>query len=150
MRERKRGRPPRAAGSIFPRDQVKQILLEGELAPQPGDPPRRVFPGLRALARRYGVSPSTLSRFAQQVGIVVAQPSQRNRAKVRWAEIERLLVEGKLHQHGDGNLVLVFPDLAELAMRFGVPIPELARFAKQRRCLQRRAALLNPALRSEK
>jgi hypothetical protein len=144
MKKRRRGRPARAAGPTFPRDEVKRILLEGESVPQPGGSPRRVFPGQRALARRYGVSPSTISRFARRLGIAATRRA-RERTRIPWGQIERLLVEGKLHQHQNGKLVLVFPELADLATEFDVSVPALARFAKQQRCLERRAALLTPA-----
>jgi AraC-like DNA-binding protein len=104
-----------------------------------------VFPGQGALARRYGVSPSTISRFAQRLGIAATRHAHRERTRIPWGQIERLLVEGRLHQHQNGKLVLVFPELAELATEFDVSVPALARFVKQQRCLERRAALLTPA-----
>jgi len=145
MKKRRRGRPARSAGPTFPRDEVKRILLEGECVPQPGGSSRRVFPGQRALARRYGVSPSTISRFAQRLGIAATRLAHRARTRIPWDQIERLLVEGTLHQHQTGKLVLVFPELADLATEFEVSVPALARFIKQQRCLERRAALLTPA-----
>jgi hypothetical protein len=144
MNKRRRGRPARGSGPVFPRDEVKGILVDGELVPHPAGPPRRVFTGPRGLARRYGVSPSTISRFARKLGIG-ARRAQRARTAIPWDEIDRLLVEGRLHQHQNGKLVLVFPELAELATEFDVSVPALARFVKQQRCLERRAALLTPA-----
>jgi hypothetical protein len=146
MNKRRRGRPARGSGPVFPRDEVKGILVDGELVPQPAGPPRRVFTGPRGLARRYGVSPSTISRFARKLGI----GARRARTAIPWDEIDRLLVEGKLFRIGDERLVLVFPDLVELATRFGVSVPRLTRFAKERQCAERRAALLTPGGRTDK
>ena len=75
MKKWKVGRPTRAEGPAFPRDVVIRILVQGELVPQAAGPPRREFPGPRALAARYGVSPSSISRFAKRLRLAEARQS---------------------------------------------------------------------------
>jgi hypothetical protein len=151
MKKRQPGRPPRADGHVFPHDEVTRILLDGEMVPQPNGPPRREFPGPRALAERYGVSPSTICRFAQKLGIANGQRSlteQATRSTVRvsipWGKIERLLIEGEAFRRLDGRLVFVIPDWANVAARFGVPVSTLRHFAKERCCVERRNAIMSP------
>jgi hypothetical protein len=69
MKKRKAGRPPRGSGPRFPRDEVARVLVDGELVFHPNGQLKREFPGVRALANRYDVSPSTISRFARSLNI---------------------------------------------------------------------------------
>jgi hypothetical protein len=156
--KRRRGRPARSSVPAFPQDEVKRILIDGEMVPQSAGPSKLEFPGPRALARRYGVSPSTISRFAQKLGLATVNDGRRHRGGQRqpsrpdtvpWDEIERLLVEGQTFRHSDGRLVLVFLELAELASQFGVSVAILSHFAKEQRCRERRRALLARVLRTD-
>jgi DNA-binding transcriptional regulator YhcF (GntR family) len=154
MKKRKPGRPPRAGGQVFPQDEVLRILVEGELVIQPGGQSKRGFPGTRTLANRYGVSPSTISRFARKLDISSRQrprTEQKSRPRkeqtsIPWNEIERLLIEGERFHRADGQLVFVIPEITELAVRFGVSASSIRHLAKDRRCTERRNAMMNPVI----
>jgi len=152
MKNRKPGRPSRADGPAFPQDELAHILVHGELVPQRDGSARREFPSARALARRYDVSPSTITRFAEKLHFAYtrrARPEReirprRDRRAIPWSEIERILVEGEPFQRRDGQLVLVIPETTEISVRFGVSVSTIRRFAKDRRCTERRQATLSP------
>jgi hypothetical protein len=154
MKKRKPGRPRRADGEVFPQDEVTRILVDGELVTQPSGQSRREFPGTRALANRYDVSPSTISRFAQKLDIGNTRRSSTQRemrprkelTSIPWNEIERLLIEGERFCRTDGQLVFVIPKSTELAIRFGVSVTSIRRLARDRRCLERRNAMMCSAV----
>lgn len=70
MNRRKSGLPARVEGPAFPADEVSRLFVEGEVVESRLSVPHVVFPGPRALARRFGVSPSTISRFIRRHGLL--------------------------------------------------------------------------------
>lgn len=151
MTKRKPGRPSRVDGPAFPHDELARILVHGELVAQPDGTARRQFPSARALARRYAVSPSTITRFAEKLHFAYTrrartEPGIRprpDRRAIPWSEIERILVEGEAFHRRDGQLVLVIPETTEISLRFGVAVSIIRRFAKDRRCAERRQAMMS-------
>lgn len=61
----KYGRPKKGDGPRFPRDEVDRILVEGEEVTGEDGRLERRWPSVRDLARRYGVAPSLIARFAK-------------------------------------------------------------------------------------
>jgi hypothetical protein len=67
---RRPGRPARTTPRAFSKDEAAKLFVEGEIASTAAFANRRVFPGPRELARRFGVSPSTMSRFIRRAGLI--------------------------------------------------------------------------------
>ena len=64
--ERPRGRPRRVDAPVVPWDVVDRLLVHGEKHEDAKGEQSLVYPSLRELARRYGVSPTRMWQYAAQ------------------------------------------------------------------------------------
>ena len=68
------------------------------------------------------------------------RPRREDGPKMPYHEVDRLLVEGELVAGADGAETRVWPSQREVAKRFKVAPSLVAAFAKQSRCVERKAA----------
>lgn len=68
------------------------------------------------------------------------RPRREDGPKMPYHEVDRLLVEGELLAGADGTETRVWPSQREVAKRFSVAPSLVAAFAKQHRCVERKAA----------
>lgn len=68
------------------------------------------------------------------------RPRREDGPKMPYHEVDRLLVEGELVPGADGAETRVWPSQREVAKRFEVAPSLVAAFAKQSRCVERKAA----------
>ena len=84
------GRPRRGDGPAFPRDQVFDALVYGELVEQEDGTTTTVYPSYREIAERYGVTVSVISEYAKSRNV----PKRRELARSRFeSRREEKLIE---------------------------------------------------------
>lgn len=71
------GRPRREDGPAFPEREVDDLLVSGEQGPDG----KRVYPSIREVAERFGVSHSTIGEYSQRHSCMKRQREQRRRAQ---------------------------------------------------------------------
>ncbi|MBE7449202.1 MAG: hypothetical protein HS111_09980 [Kofleriaceae bacterium] len=162
---RPRGRPPRADGPAFDTEEVERIYRDGVLVEREDGSLERIFPGPTEIAEQFGVSGSTISRYAKKHGLAElrrarmaelgeavrsrpkahrppGRPRRGEEPQVDWAQVERDYIEGVAYRRADGTAALVFPDQIDLAERHKVSEATISRFLSQRDARQRRKAVL--------
>lgn len=160
---RRRGRPPRADGPAFDRDEVERIYRDGVVVENADGSVELTFPGPTEIAEQLGVSASTISRYAKKHGLdrirlarlaelkdalprpprptwrPPGRPRKEDEPNVDWDQVAREYIEGIPHRRTDGTTAIAFVTHADLAQRYEVSEASVFRALAARDASARRA-----------